>query len=184
MTSSVTDIEKLLKYAKDLYCKGDCNLEKYWPSNWRVTEKLLKDVGYENPQEYFICLDNSHPANYDIMDNKGSCCRFCGKHGAIKYYYLGLPQKIKLWCSDPTFCEKMSKFCNLVPLAGLYRPFPGNLSKNTLWPSRGYNTRSVFITAILDLLPMQMIVFSRPPTSYVFPYQLLLAAILSSFLLW
>lgn len=110
MTSSVTDIEKLLKYAKDLYCKGDCNLEKYWPSNWRETEKLLKDVGYENPQQYFICLDNSHPANYDIMDNKRSCCRFCGKHGTIKYYYLGLPQKIKLWCSDPTFCEKMSKF--------------------------------------------------------------------------
>ena len=37
MTSSVTDIEKLLKYAKDLYCKGDCSLEKYWPSNWRET---------------------------------------------------------------------------------------------------------------------------------------------------
>jgi len=110
MTSSVTDIEKLLKYAKDLYCKGDCNLEKYWPSNWRETEKLLKDVGYENPKEYFICLDNSHPANYDIMDSKDSCCTFCGKHGTIKYYYLGLPQKIKLWCSDPTFCEKMSKF--------------------------------------------------------------------------
>lgn len=68
----MTDIEKLLKYAKDLYCRGDCNLEKYWPSDWRETEKLLKDVGYENPQEYFICLDNSHPANYDIMDNKGS----------------------------------------------------------------------------------------------------------------
>ena len=28
MTSSVTDIGKLLKYAKDLYCKGDCSFEK------------------------------------------------------------------------------------------------------------------------------------------------------------
>lgn len=67
-------------------------------------------MGYENPKEYFICLDDSHPANYDIMDKKGSCCRFCGKPGAINYYYLGLPQKIKLWCSDATFCKKMSKF--------------------------------------------------------------------------
>lgn len=106
----MTDIEKLLQYAKDLYCKGDCNLEKYWPSNWRETERLLKDVGYENPQEFFICLDDSHYANYDIMDNKGSRCRFCGKAGAIKYYYLGLPQKVKLWCSDATFCQKMAKF--------------------------------------------------------------------------
>ena len=71
MTSSVTDIGKLLKYAKDLYCKGD----------WR----LLKDVGYENPQEFFICFDDRHYANYDIMDSKDSRFRFCGKPGAIKY---------------------------------------------------------------------------------------------------
>ena len=51
MTSSVTDMEKLLKYAKDLYCKVDCNLEKYWPCNWRETEILLKEVGYEDPKE-------------------------------------------------------------------------------------------------------------------------------------
>ena len=110
MTSSVTDIEKLLKYAKDLYCKGDCSFEKYWPSNKRETESLLKDVGYENPQEFFICLDKGHYANYDIMDNKDSRCRFCGKPGVIKYYHLGLSRKVKLWCSDDTFCQKMAKF--------------------------------------------------------------------------
>ena len=85
MTSSVTDIEKLLKYAKDLYCKGDWRFEKYWPSNWRETERLLKDVGYENPPEFFICFDDRHYANYDIIGSKDSRCRFCGKPGAIKY---------------------------------------------------------------------------------------------------
>ena len=145
MTSSVTDIEKLLKYAKDLYCKGDCNLEKYWPSNWRVTEKLLKDVGYENPQEYFICLDNSHPANYDIMDNKGSCCRFCGKHGAIKYYYLGLPQKIKLWCSDPTFCEKMSKSAILSHSQG-FTGLSLATSVKTLYGHQGVTTHVQYLS--------------------------------------
>ena len=44
------------------------------------------------------------------MDNKDSRCRFCGKPGAIKYYYLGLSRKVKLWCSDDTFCQKMAKF--------------------------------------------------------------------------
>lgn len=110
MPSSVTGIEKLLKYGKELYCKGDCSFEKYWPSNWRETEKLLKDLGYENSQEFFICLDDSDYANYDIMDKEDSCCRFCGKPGVIRYYYLGLPQKVKLWCSDDTFCQKMAKF--------------------------------------------------------------------------
>ena len=66
-------------------------------------------MGYEHPQEYFICLDDSHNANYDVMGSKSSCCRFCGKPGTIKYNYLGLPQKVKLWCSDATFCEKMAK---------------------------------------------------------------------------
>ena len=105
MKTSVRSMEYLLEYAKDHYCKGDHNLEKYWPSNWRETEKLLKEVGYEDPKQYFICLDGSHHANYDIMEDKNSLCRFCGKPGTIQYYYLGLPQKVKLWCSD----ESVSK---------------------------------------------------------------------------
>ena len=42
-------------------------------------------MSYENPQEFFICLDDSHDANYDIMDSKDTRCSFCGKPGAIKY---------------------------------------------------------------------------------------------------
>lgn len=108
MKLSVISIESLLKYAKDLYCKGDQNLEQYWPSNWRETEKILKEVGYEEPKEYFICLDESHYANYDVMQDKDSMCRFCGKPGTIQYYYLGLHQKVKLWCSDESMCQKIA----------------------------------------------------------------------------
>ena len=110
MKSSVKSIESLLNYAKDLYCKGDKNLEQYWPSNWRETEKLLKEVGYEDPKEYFICLDESHHANYDVMESKDSQCRFCGKPGTIQYYYIGIQQKVKLWCSDYSMCQKMATF--------------------------------------------------------------------------
>ena len=67
-------------------------------------------MSYENPQEFFICLDDSHDANYDIMDSKDTRCSFCGKPGAIKYYYLGVPQKVKLWCSFDTFRQEMVKF--------------------------------------------------------------------------
>ena len=81
MKSSVKNMEGLLKYAKDLYCKGDHNLEKYWPSNWRETEKILRDAGYEDPKKYFTCLDKSHYANYDILESKEVLCRLCKKPG-------------------------------------------------------------------------------------------------------
>ena len=32
MKTSVKSMENLLEYAKELYCKGDHNLEKYWQS--------------------------------------------------------------------------------------------------------------------------------------------------------
>ena len=38
------------------------------------------------------------------METKNAVCRYCKKTGAIKYYYLGLPQKVKLWCSDDIMC--------------------------------------------------------------------------------
>ena len=46
MKTSVKNIEDLLSYVKNLYCKGDHNVEEFWPSNWRETEKLRKEVGY------------------------------------------------------------------------------------------------------------------------------------------
>ena len=55
-------------------------------------------MSYENPQEFFICLDDSHDANYDIMDKKDTSCSFCGKPGAIKSNYGALLiRSVKRW---------------------------------------------------------------------------------------
>lgn len=40
------------------------------------------------------------------MENKNQACRNCGRKGKIKYYYLGLKSKVKLWCSDMETCQK------------------------------------------------------------------------------
>ena len=57
MKSSVKSMDNLLEYAKDLFCKGDPSLEKYWPSNWRETEKLLKV--YCSYLLYFFLIRNN-----------------------------------------------------------------------------------------------------------------------------
>ena len=44
---------------------------------------------------------------WDIMDGKKQTCKHCGGKGKIKYYYLGLETKVKLWCDDLEMCQKM-----------------------------------------------------------------------------
>lgn len=107
MQGSLNDIEDVLSFAKDMFCRNDQSLKSHWPKNWRETEKLLKEFGYKGPQEMTICLDESHPCQYDVMDSPNAKCRHCGKSGTIKYYYLGISDKIKTWFSDVHMCEKM-----------------------------------------------------------------------------
>ena len=107
MNGSHYDISDALELAKDLYCGNDSNLKNMWPKNWKETETLLKENGYRDPKELYVCLDNSHYAQWDVMDSPIATCRFCNKKGAIKYYYLGLPYKIEKWFSDPVMCDKM-----------------------------------------------------------------------------
>lgn len=107
MSGSQNDISDALELAKDLHCGDDSNLKKMWPNTWKETEKLLKENGYREPKELYVCLDNSHYSQWDVMDCANTTCRFCGKKGVIKYYYLGLPDKMKRWFSDPVMCDKM-----------------------------------------------------------------------------
>ena len=103
------DFEDVLTFAKDLFFHIDHDHPalKYWPRNWRESEKLLKEFGYKAPKEYFICLHESHPCHWDLMDSPSSTCKYCGRTGSIKYYYLGLSDKIRTWFSDPNMCSKM-----------------------------------------------------------------------------
>ena len=91
MKTSIKNMESLLEYAKGLYCKGDSTLEKYWPSNWRETERLLKEEGYEDPKQYFICLDESHHVkrwpNYGKRKTTGYIMKGLGF--LIKRYGMG-----------------------------------------------------------------------------------------------
>lgn len=107
MQGSLNDFEEVLSFAKDLFCRSNESLTAHWPRNWRETVALLKEFGYKEPKEFTICLDESHPCHWDLMDSPNATCRHCGKNGKIKYYYLGLSEKIRTWFSDPSMCEKM-----------------------------------------------------------------------------
>lgn len=107
MQGSQNDFEDVLIFARDLYCKDNNEIKSLWPKNWSETEKLLKDCGYKDPKELYICLDDSHYATWDVMESSSATCRHCGKHGMIKYYYLGLSDKIERWCLNPSMCKKM-----------------------------------------------------------------------------
>lgn len=89
-------------------CKGDSLLESQWPSSWYASIQLLKQHGYADPQHLHICLDDSHPCLYSVMQTADAKCKYCGQAGTIDYYYLRLADKIKRWCNDPVFCHKMT----------------------------------------------------------------------------
>lgn len=90
MQGTLNDFEEVLVFAKDLFCHSNQSLTAYWPKNWRETEQLLMECGYKEPKEFTICLDQSHPCHWDVIDSPSATCRHCGKSGNIKYYYLGL----------------------------------------------------------------------------------------------
>jgi len=108
--ASLTTIEDLLCYARRMYCRGkeidegDHPMKLCWPEDWEQAKIFLSNSGYEDATEYFICLNATHKRHWDIMEK----CRYCGEAGAIKYYYLGLYGKVKLWTSDKDMCAKMT----------------------------------------------------------------------------
>lgn len=58
----------ILNYGKEIYLKGrdhGTELEKLWPKSWQITKGL------------FICLNESHPCCFDVMEESDTKCRFC-----------------------------------------------------------------------------------------------------------
>lgn len=112
--ASLATIVDLLCFARRMYCRGkgidenDHPMKCSWPKDWEEAKKYLKDVGYEDAHEYFICLNATHKQHWDIMQSASEKCRFCGEVGTIKYYYLGLHSKVKQWTEDPDMCSKMT----------------------------------------------------------------------------
>ena len=107
---------EILQYGKQQYFKGSVEAIKFdylWPRSWQTAIKMLERQGYRDPENYFICLDNSHPCHYSILSSSTVSCKYCGNSSStcIKYSYLPLRYKIKQWCSSPIFCEKMTAHC-------------------------------------------------------------------------
>ena len=44
------------------------------------------------------------------MDLPSSTCKYCGRPGSIKYYYLGLSDKMRTWFSN---ANMLSRFCDI-----------------------------------------------------------------------
>lgn len=80
-------------------------LSTMWPKNWNDVQLLLREEGFEDAKEYFICFCRTekvitrngkthtkflYSGNYSIMDQKDSLCTHCGNKGYLKYFSLGL----------------------------------------------------------------------------------------------
>ena len=117
MGGSLNNFEELLLMAQSMYCKGaslnqDVDVEEVvteWPKTWADARKHLVDVGYKDAKEYFICLSEDHPCQWDLLEKRSEECQICGQKGTIPYYYLGLETKVKQWVSDPDMCNKMTQ---------------------------------------------------------------------------
>ena len=66
---------RILNYGRDLYCKGDKDLQSRWPSSWQSYVALLQAQGYTEPKKLYICLDEEHPFCYDVMDSPINTCK-------------------------------------------------------------------------------------------------------------
>ena len=108
MGCSINHFEELLQWGKDLHTSENNDAAIHWPRNWGGVQLLLKELGFSEPKHYWICLSSDHSSRYGLMESKDEPCPHCGHLGTIPYYYLGLPDKVKKWCSSPQMCKKMT----------------------------------------------------------------------------
>ena len=79
MHGSHSDFNDLLEFARDLYCKDDVGLRQKWPKDYREAKKLLYDLGFADAKIYFVCLDDSHHVNWDLLNNSYSTMQILWK---------------------------------------------------------------------------------------------------------
>ena len=97
-------------------------LSSLWPKNCSAAQLLLKEEGFSDAKEYYICICREskemtrkgktttkyqYSPSWSVMESKSDLCTHRGKHGYIKYYYLGLNDKVKDWFRNETMCKKL-----------------------------------------------------------------------------
>ena len=125
--ASIGTFEDILEYAKKLLLSSLHNetidrdiLTTLWPKSWNDVQSLLREEGFEDARQYYICICRqekvvdgdsgpkySYTGKYSIMENKDDLCMNCGKKHYLTYYYLGLNSKVKNWFRSKNLCEKM-----------------------------------------------------------------------------
>lgn len=108
LSCSEKHFEELLEWGKKLHVDGNPDAEQHWPNSWNEVQTLLSKIGFVKPKQYWICLSSVHPCHYGLMESRNELCPHCGERGNIPYYYLSLTEKVKMWCSCPEMCKKMS----------------------------------------------------------------------------
>ena len=125
---SVKTFEDILEYGKSMLLTSvgdDIDVEilsVLWPKNWNAVQTLLKEEGFDDVKEYYICICRENKTftrngethtkyeysrKWSIMESKDELCSHCGKEGYIKYYYLGLNAKVKNWFRSEIMCKKL-----------------------------------------------------------------------------
>ena len=125
--ASIGTFEDILEYAKKLLLSSLHNetidrdiLTTLWPKSWNDVQSLLREEGFEDARQYYICICRqekvvdgdsgpkySYTGKYSVMENKDDLCMNCGKKHYLTYYYLGLNSKVKNWFRSKNLCEKM-----------------------------------------------------------------------------
>jgi len=126
--ASIRTFEDVLEYGRELFFSSlseDMDVEiltTLWPKSWSDVQLLLKEEGYEDVKEYFVCFcfdeieftrdgkttkKTVYHGTFSIMESKHDKCPYCGKVGYIKYLYLGLENKVKNWFRNKTMCKRM-----------------------------------------------------------------------------
>lgn len=97
-------------------------LTTLWPKSWNDVQLLLKEEGFEDAKEFYICFCHDekeltrdgkstkkfvYNGKYSVMENKHDKCSHCRCAGYLKYLYLGLGSKVKNWFRNKVMCKKM-----------------------------------------------------------------------------
>lgn len=105
---SIGTFGDILQYAKKLLLASldDKNIDRnilitLWPKTWNDVQSLLREEGFEDAKQYYICICRqvkavdqdsgaprySYSGKYSIVENKEELCSHCGNKCYLTYCY-------------------------------------------------------------------------------------------------